>query len=133
MTANWTNLGPNTTSGGYAGLGRINCVAFHPTNSNIMWVGSPGGGLWKTTDGGNNWTTNFDNAVVLGVSSIVVHPTTPNIMYIATGDGDGSDTYSVGILKSTDGGVTWQTTGLNWNVSQGRRIRKILMLSLIHI
>ncbi|MBK8852551.1 MAG: hypothetical protein IPN10_00230 [Saprospiraceae bacterium] len=48
-------------------------------------------------------------------------------MYIATGDGDGSDTYSVGILKSTDGGVTWQTTGLNWNVSQGRRIRKILM------
>ncbi|MBK8372384.1 MAG: fibronectin type III domain-containing protein [Saprospiraceae bacterium] len=127
VTANWTNLGPNTTSGGYAGLGRINCVAFHPTNSNIMWVGSPGGGLWKTTDGGNNWTTNFDNAVVLGVSSIVVHPTTPNIMYIATGDGDGSDTYSVGILKSTDGGVTWQTTGLNWNVSQGRRIRKILM------
>ncbi|MBK6783817.1 MAG: hypothetical protein IPG79_08635 [Saprospiraceae bacterium] len=43
---------------------------------------------------------------MLGVSSIVVHPTTPNIMYIATGDGDGSDTYSVGILKSTDGGVT---------------------------
>ncbi|MBK6783816.1 MAG: hypothetical protein IPG79_08630 [Saprospiraceae bacterium] len=45
VTANWTNLGPNTTSGGYAGLGRINCVAFHPTNSNIMWVGSPGGSL----------------------------------------------------------------------------------------
>jgi hypothetical protein len=127
MTANWTSLGPNTTTGGYAGLGRINCVAFHPTNNNIIWVGSPGGGLWKTIDGGNNWTTNFDNSVVLGVSSIAIHPTNPDIMYIATGDGDGSDTYSVGVLKSTDGGVTWQTTGLNWNVSQGRRIRKILM------
>jgi photosystem II stability/assembly factor-like uncharacterized protein len=125
--ANWTNLGPNSTPGGYAGLGRINCVAFHPTNANIIWVGSPGGGLWKSTDGGMSWTTNFDNSVVLGVSSIVIHPTNPDIMYIATGDGDGSDTNSTGVLKSTDGGVTWQTTGLNWTVSQGRRIRKLLM------
>jgi hypothetical protein len=125
--ANWTNLGPNSTPGGYAGLGRINCVAFHPTNANIIWVGSPGGGLWKSTDAGLTWTTNFDNSVVLGVSSIVIHPTNPDIMYIATGDGDGSDTNSTGVLKSTDGGVTWQTTGLNWTVSQGRRIRKLLM------
>lgn len=125
--ANWTNLGPNSTPGGYAGLGRINCVAFHPTNVDIIWVGSPGGGLWKSTDAGLTWTTNFDNSVVMGVSSIVIHPTNPDIMYIATGDGDGGDTNSTGVLKSTDGGVTWQTTGLNWTVSQGRRIRKLLM------
>ena len=71
---NWTSLGPSITTGGYNGLGRINCVAFHPTNENIIWVGSPGGGLWKSTDGGNNWSTNFDNALVMGVSSIVIHP-----------------------------------------------------------
>lgn len=125
--ANWTSLGPNTTPGGYAGLGRINCVAFHPTNNNIIWVGSPGGGLWKSTDGGDTWSTNFDNSVVLGVSSIVIHPTNPDIMYIATGDGDASDTFSTGVLKSTDGGMTWQATGLNWTVNQQRRIRKLLM------
>ena len=125
--SNWTNLGPTTTVGGYNGLGRINCIAFHPSNTSIIWVGSPGGGLWKTTDGGTGWSTTFDNSVVLGVSSIIIQPSNPDIMYIATGDGDASDTNSTGVLKSTDGGVTWQTTGLNWNVTQGRRIRKILM------
>jgi photosystem II stability/assembly factor-like uncharacterized protein len=125
--SNWTNLGPTTTTSGYNGLGRINCIAFHPSNINIIWVGSPGGGLWKTSDGGSSWSSTFDNNVVLGVSSIIIQPSNPNIMYIATGDGDASDTNSTGVLKSTDGGVTWQTTGLNWNVTQGRRIRKILM------
>ncbi|MFZ1704906.1 MAG: hypothetical protein WAT79_11210 [Saprospiraceae bacterium] len=127
MTANWTSLGPTTTPGGYSGIGRINCVAFHPTNANIIWVGSPGGGLWKSTDGGSTWNTTFDNQVVLGVSAIVIHPTTPNTMYIATGDGDGSDTYSTGVLKSLDGGVTWNTTGLNWAVTNQRRIRRLIM------
>ena len=124
---NWTSLGPNTTTGGYNGLGRINCVAFHPTDENIIWVGSPGGGLWKSTDGGNTWTTGFDNSVVLGVSGIVIHPNNPDIMYIATGDGDGYDTPSTGVLKSTDGGMTWQITELNWSVNQNRVIRRVIM------
>lgn len=125
--ANWTNLGPNSTPGGYAGLGRINCVAFHPNNANIIWVGSPGGGLWKSIDNGISWTTNFDNSAVLGISNIVIQPSNPDIMYIATGDSDNSDTYSIGILKSIDGGNTWQNTGLNWTVNQARKIRKLLM------
>lgn len=126
MVADWESLGPSTTGGGYAGIGRIACIAFHPTNTNILWVGSPGGGLWKSTNGGDSWTTSFDNEMVLGVSSILILPTNPDIMYIATGDGDAGDTNSTGVLKSTDGGVTWQTTGLNWTVSQSRRIRKLI-------
>lgn len=126
-TANWTSLGPTTTPGGYNGLGRINCVAFHPTNTNIIWVGSPGGGLWKTTNGGTTWSTVTDMLPVLGVSSIVIHPTNPDIMYIATGDGNASDTYSIGVLKSIDGGNTWSTTGLNWTVNQNRVIRRLIM------
>lgn len=126
MVANWTNLGPNSSDGGYAGIGRINCIGFHPTDANTIWVGSPGGGLWKTTNGGSTWTTNSDDFPVLGVSSILVHPTDPNIMYIATGDGDGWDTYSVGVLKSTDGGVTWATTGLNWTNTFNNVIRKLM-------
>ena len=137
-TANWTSSGPSTSAGGYSGLGRINCMAFHPTDPNTFWVGTPAGGLWKTTNGGINWTTSTDNLPVLGVSDIAVHPTNPNILYIATGDGDfGSlssltggaegDTKSVGVLKSTDGGVTWSTTGLNWSVTTPTLIRRLLI------
>jgi PKD repeat protein/photosystem II stability/assembly factor-like uncharacterized protein len=63
----------------------------------------------------------------MGVSSIVIHPTNPDTMYIGTGDGDGGDTYSVGVLKSIDGGNTFQTTGLNFNYNAGTTIRKLLM------
>lgn len=63
-------------------------MGFHPTNSNTFWVGTPAGGLWKTTNGGNTWTTNTDNLPVLGVSDIAINPDNPSIMYIATGDGD---------------------------------------------
>ena len=137
-TANWTSSGPFSSAGGYAGLGRINCMAFHPTDPNTFWVGTPAGGLWKTTNGGTNWTTNTDNLPVLGVSDIAVHPTNPNILYIATGDGDlgnltgltggaKGDTKSVGVLKSTDGGVTWSTTELNWSVTAPKLIRRLLI------
>ena len=58
---NWEFKGPATSPGKYYGLGRLNCIAFHPTNKQIFWVGSPAGGLWKTTDGGSNWTS-WDNS-----------------------------------------------------------------------
>lgn len=136
--ANWTFKGPTTTPGGYNGLGRVNCMAFHPTNANTFWVGTPAGGLWKTTNGGTTWTTNTDNLPVLGVSDIAIDPTNANIMYIATGDGDmgslsalngGSDgdTKSVGVLKSTNGGNSWSTTGLNWNMTSSKLIRRLLL------
>ena len=131
-SANWTSLGPsawvNGNSGYNPGLGRINGSAVHPTNSNTIFVGSPSGGLWKTTDGGATWNTTTDNLSLIGATSIVVHPTTPNTMYMATGDGDASiNYYSIGVLKSTDGGNTWNPTGLNWTVTQSRRISKLLI------
>ena len=52
-TDDWEFAGPTTSPGQYYGLGRLNCVAFHPTDKQIFWVGSPAGGLWKTTDGGS--------------------------------------------------------------------------------
>ena len=110
---NWSLVHPTNTTELKGGIGRVNCVAAHPTNPNILWAGTPVGGLWKSTDGGQNWTTNTDNLPVLGVSGIAIAPNNTNVMYIATGDADGKNTYSVGILKSTDGGNTWNTTGLN--------------------
>jgi photosystem II stability/assembly factor-like uncharacterized protein len=138
LPASWSFVGPSTTPGGYNGLGRTNCIAFHPTNANTFWVGTPAGGLWKTTNGGSTWSTNTDNLPVLGVSDIAIDYTNPSIMYIATGDGDfgslsalnGSswgDTKSIGILKSTDGGNTWNPTGMNWDVMSSKLIRRLVM------
>jgi photosystem II stability/assembly factor-like uncharacterized protein len=127
ISGGWTSLGPSTTTGGYAGIGRLNCIAFHPTDINTFWVGSPAGGMWKTTTGGTSWTTVTDNLPVLGVSAIAIHPTNPSIMYIATGDRDGGDTYSVGVLKSTNGGATWSATGLSYSVSQQVRVKGLLI------
>ena len=60
VKADWKPLGPNFSPGGYAGLGRIASIAFHPTDLNIIWVGAAGGGLWKSTNGGTTWVTTTD-------------------------------------------------------------------------
>ena len=119
-------MGPSSTAGGYAGTGRINSLAFHPTNTNIIYAGTAGGGLWQSNDGGSTWFTNTDQLATLGVSSIIVHPTSPERIYIATGDGDGSDNYSIGVLVSVDGGLTFSPTGLTWNTSDTDLIRKLI-------
>ncbi len=122
----WTIVGPTgkPTNGG---AGRVNFVRFDPINSNIMWAGTPDGGLWKTINGGTSWSTNTDQLTVIGCSDVAIDPTNTSIMYLATGDNDGSDTYSSGVLKSIDGGATWNTTGLNWTASQGRTIGRLLI------
>jgi len=123
---NWTPMGPvgKPTNGG---AGRVNFLRFDPTNPTTMYIGTPDGGLWKTTNGGTSWTTNTDELPMIGVSDIAIDPTNTQIMYLATGDSHGGDTYSIGVLKSTDGGTTWATTGLTWTASQGRSIGRLLI------
>ena len=134
----WSFLGPTTTPSGYNGLGRLNCVSFHPADTNTMWVGSPSGGIWKTKDFGKSWTPLSDYNVVLGVSSIAVNPNYTDSIYIATGDGEkGSlfgltggpqgDNKSIGILVSSDGGLSWKPTSMNWNIFDVKLISKLLM------
>jgi hypothetical protein len=127
LAANWSIIGPTTNIPTNGGAGRVNFVRFDPSNTNIIWVGSPGGGLWNSTNGGTSWTTNTDNLAVIGCTDLAIHPTNNQIMYLATGDGDASDTYSVGVLKSTNGGASWNTTGLNWLVTNGRVISRLLI------
>jgi len=127
--ANWTNLGTNSSSGGYAGIGRINCIAFHPTNNNIYWVGTPAGGLWVTKNNGASWSVLTDENNVLGVSDIVI-PSDYEIsktIYIATGDRDAWDNRSIGVLKSTDDGITWNVTGISFTVQQSRMCTRLLL------
>jgi len=128
----WTAMGPFGAISGNAGsqllkAGRIGFVTIDPINSNNLWIGAPAGGLWKSTNGGTNWTTNTDNLAVLGCSDLAIDPTNANIMYLATGDGDAGDTRSIGVLKSTNGGLTWAATGLTSPVSSYFLIRRLLI------
>jgi PKD repeat protein len=121
FSGNWTNLGPFTIPSGdkgYNGLGRINSLAFHPTDEDIIYIGAPSGGLWKTTDAGNTWTSNTDDLPTLGVSSIIVDYSNPDIIYIGTGDRDAGDAEGIGVFKSYDGGQTWEMS----NTGMGNKI-----------
>lgn len=125
-TANWIPLGPfGSPIGGDAG--RLQCIRFMPGNPSIIFVGTAAGGLWKTTNGGASWTTTTDQLASLGIADIAIDPVNTNNIYIATGDHNASDTYATGVLKSTDGGLTWNTTGLTWTTLQQRRIGRLLI------
>ncbi|MCB0762961.1 MAG: hypothetical protein KDC12_15655, partial [Flavobacteriales bacterium] len=124
----WTYFGNTSVPSNGGGAGRINMVRTHPTDANTYFACAPGGGLWKSTNAGGSWTLmNTDNLTSIGVTDVVVDPTNTNVIYMATGDGDAGDTYALGVLKSTDGGNTWNPSGLSWTVQQTRRISRLIM------
>ncbi|MDX1954665.1 MAG: hypothetical protein SFU20_03975 [Chitinophagaceae bacterium] len=113
--ANWTSLGDVSTIGG-----RVLSIAVDKTNSNNLWAGSASGGIWKSTNAGSSWTSVETGYPTLGVSSIIVHPTDNDTLFAGTGEVYRVDTsnigfnvwkargtYGIGILRSVDGGTTW--------------------------
>jgi len=109
------------------GMGRINCMAFHPTDSNTFWVGVAQGGVWKTTDHGDSWTPLTDDLPILRISDIAVNPNNPDEIYISVGDyaylavaldidnRKRHTHYGIGVYKTINGGQTWSPTGLTLN------------------
>jgi photosystem II stability/assembly factor-like uncharacterized protein len=134
--ATWQYAGPPGAPGNGGGTGRINCLRRHPGNKQILWAGTPDGGLWKSTDAGRNWSNLTDSLPNLGISDIAINPQHPDTMYIATGDGYGyaytngqfwGGSYSNGVMKSTDGGQSWAQTTLNYDQTQSRQVYKLLI------
>jgi hypothetical protein len=107
----------------FASNGRVNSIAVDPTNSDVLYLGSAGGGVWKSTDRGDHWQPMTDQEISLGIGSshaIAVDPNHPNTIYVGTSDFAQLDqslprprdlAQSRGILKSTDGGVSWIRLG----------------------
>jgi len=112
--SDWMPLGPftHTNQGSWsAGQGRVNVSLVDPNNPNKLYVGTPDGGLWVSDDHGESWTALTLYLPSIGVSGIAVDYNNSNIIYITTGDEDAGDSYSIGVYKSTDGGVSWNPTG----------------------
>ncbi|MBL8067131.1 MAG: hypothetical protein JNM28_01660 [Armatimonadetes bacterium] len=120
----WEFMGPRDLAAPYRiyfGLspvnGRANAVAFNPLDPQTFYIGGSNGGVWKTTDGGVNWSTTSDGWPLMGVSSLAVHPNNPDIVLAGTGDFYGGDVTGIGVMRSTDAGATWVRTGLNMGSS----------------
>lgn len=128
--SNWVAIGPDDIidrSFSSANIGRVNVVIVDPVDSNKYYAGTPAGGIWRSLDAGASWEPLSDELPQIGVSAIAIDPVDTDIIYIGTGDDDANDTVSVGVLKSTDGGQTWNTTGLTFTVSSANNISEIYL------
>jgi photosystem II stability/assembly factor-like uncharacterized protein len=109
----WQTLGPTSLPNDGTSIGRITTVAVDPTNSNIVYVGGAQGGVWKTTNGGANWTPLTDKECALAMGSIAIDPVDPTIVYAGTGEQNysGDSYWGCGVLRSTNGGTSWTPIG----------------------
>lgn len=102
LVSNWEQLGPtswNQTSGWNPGVGRITSIAIDTKDADHIIVGSPGGGVWKTTDSGANWSVLTDNLSNIRVFALAIDPVNSSVYYWGSTSGV--------IYKSTDAGSTW--------------------------
>ena len=104
----WRNIGPFRA-------GRSLAVAGVENDPMTYYAGQVGGGVWKTTDGGNNWLcisdTNFTSS---SVGAIAVAKSNSNVLYVGMGEVEmrSNVSFGDGVYKSTDAGKSWKHTGL---------------------
>lgn len=126
----WTNIGPqeNPDPNGFGAppqLGRINAFwRFKSGNdaNDILIVGTPTGGIWKSVNNGTTWQPKFDTFAGIGITDIKGSSAingTPGVLYVTTGDWDSPGTLKgIGVYKSTNYGETWvATSGLSGDLA----------------
>lgn len=111
----WQLVGPTRTSVPYVIYygpansyvsGRVGGIAFDPSNVNTVYMTGSAGGVFKTTNGGTNWT-NLAGITAPYVGPIAVSPTDRNLIIVGSGDFDGGAGAGNGIYRSTNGGASW--------------------------
>jgi hypothetical protein len=141
----WTPIGPapipngQTQAPASAVSGRTISIAVHPTNPNLIYVGTAQGGIYRTSDGGVNWTPIFDSAMSLAIGALALAPSDPEILYVGTGEPNGSadSFFGVGLYRINNASTTANltgpidplvTTGIpNTTAFTGRAISRILV------
>src|SRR6476646_7101422 len=113
----WRSIGPFRS-------GRVNAVSGVPGQPNVFYLGSVGGGVWKSTNVGRTWTPAFDSQPVGSIGAIGVSASNPEVVYVGTGEADmrSQISYGNGMYKSTDAGKTWTHIGLDNTRQIGRVI-----------
>jgi hypothetical protein len=117
----WVPIGPSpmNESGGKDN-GLVTTLAVNPNNPKVLFLGTAQGGVWRSGDGGLDWTPVFDQQPSLGIgepAGIAIDPANTDIIYVGTSSRDGSaepDTIgqpAAGLFKSTDGGSSWIALG----------------------
>jgi hypothetical protein len=110
------SIGPATM------MGRVDDIAGAEKDPMILYVGFATGGLWKSSDGGNHWKSQFDNMPDESIGAIAIAPSDPNVVYVGTGEANNrqSSTIGDGVWGTTDGGGHWTHLGLEDTQSIGR-------------
>ncbi|HVR07230.1 MAG TPA: hypothetical protein VMW75_04225 [Thermoanaerobaculia bacterium] len=106
----WEELGPGDVGG------RTLALVIDPGNATTMFAGTADGGVWKTTDGGQNWAPVGDLFPSLAVGSLAMDPANSSIVYAGTGEGsfNGDSVRGAGVFQTIDGGDHWvQMPGTN--------------------
>ncbi|MFI5173131.1 MAG: hypothetical protein ACHQFW_12120, partial [Chitinophagales bacterium] len=134
-SSDWENIGPNNVGG------RTISLAMDPVDTGTIYLGSAGGGLWKSTTGGigtDAWEYIKTGFPVVGVGAIAINPGDNNEIFIGTGEtyAYGISTnglitrtergsFGVGILRSKDGGESWEIS-LDWTYQENHGVWDII-------
>ena len=101
------SLGPNLVTG------RVADFEADPNRPNIYYVVTAAGGVWRSENRGNDWTSIFDNAGSFNMCCILIDPKNSDTLWIGTGENSNprSSMFGDGVYKSTDAGQTWANIG----------------------
>lgn len=104
----WRSIGPANMGG------RVTDIEGVPGDANTVYVATGSGGIFKTVNGGVNWTPIFDRQNTISVGDIALEPGNPDVIWVGTGESNvrNSVSFGDGVYKSTDGGKTWKHLGL---------------------
>ncbi len=104
----WRNLGPANP------VGRITDIAIHPRHKSTWYIGTGGGGVWKTDNGGTTWQPVFDRMGTVSIGDVAIAPSNPNVVWIGTGEENARNSvqWGDGVYRSADAGKTWKHVGL---------------------
>ena len=105
----WREIGPAVSGG------RVAAVAGFARDPRLYYVGSAGGGLWKSSNGGLTWDSVMEKAAVAAIGAVAIDPSNENVVWVGTGEANPRNDVSFGdgVYKTTDGGKNWSHIGLN--------------------
>lgn len=113
------NIGPAGMSG------RVTAIDVVHSDTDVMYVGTASGGLWKSISGGIKWEPVFDKEVTASIGAVAIQQSNPSVVWAGTGEGNPRNSLNggYGIYKSLDGGKTWNAMGLQ----KTRHIHRIII------